>query len=102
MKKINGKLNIFYETGLIGVTWSIEYIKNGKTEFYKIKAGDYLRVYDEGENVIFNKKIITKSSVSLGSSTQLAGILADWFPSDESDEWVNMFVENLNAELVIS
>lgn len=53
-----GKLDAFFETGTEGVVWSVvEDGKKGYDALNGLQDGDYLRIFDEHNNVVFDGEV---------------------------------------------
>ena len=109
---IKGKLESFWETGTEGVIWSL-YMdgKEGYDALYTIKEGDYIKIYDEEDKLMYEGDIIEDRFSNWFSypmnpilGQQAAGCyLVHWVQADVSpDTWCHWFNRTLRAEITES
>lgn len=90
MKKLEGKLDTFYETGMEGLAFV--FIEDGKEAWEALnflKEGDVLTVY-ERDKIYWSSKI----------STKMAELYSDFNGTGYRDNnWIEMFTKNMKANL---
>ena len=92
MKKLEGKLEFFYETGMDGIAGILnDCQKNGYDSLYFLEEGDFLRVYDEDNSVLWEGNIDKK----------MAEMYSEYFNTGSRDrKWLKMFYDQRKAELI--
>lgn len=112
MKKINGTLEAFFETGSEGINWMVYDEENKSYEsIHPIKEGDFLKVYDFKDKLIFEGEIEYDLETNLfkpgecGNSYPFPRQIVEyqyvhWLQKNYNpEEWANMFFNKYPAEL---
>ena len=109
MKIFQGKLDPFFETGTEGVLWSLyDNDNNGYKSLHVLKNGDYLKVYNEQQQVYWEGEIQLEYKRNYRPYPQnpkygQQEIFGYWIhglqENIQPEFWAKMFFNEMTAEL---